>query len=491
MLFCLLYPAVGFAESDGSIVLTKAEKDWIAENHTVRVRVADWPPFQFNDDGFKGITVDYVEKIFNTHGIEYEFVSASEIPWDKALEYIRDHKDIDLILAVVITDERKKDMLFSSEYISYPNVIFTRVDAPFIGGLEDLSGKIVSVPENFIMHRLLRDNYPEIRLRTVSRASAVEYCLELLAKGQVDAYVGSLTVGSYIIMNRAYGNLKVAAPTPFESHNEAMAIRDDWPELVGIIDKTLASFSREEHTRIRNRWMSVRYEYGLHYMDILKWVLAVTLFFSVVILLYTLWNRKLKSEIEARKIVEKQLQSSERRYKGLSEAAFEGILIAVEGEISDANKALLDMFGYTREELMGMSVEILIHPDVRERFNSELLGKQDSYEINTISREGRKFPVAVQIKRYVRNEKHVSIVAVRDLTETHKAAEEIKNLQAILPICSRCRQIRDDKGYWSGLEEYLSEHNIADFSHSLCPECARKLYPDLKMDGSGTPDSSD
>ncbi|MBN1411481.1 MAG: hypothetical protein JW969_11605, partial [Spirochaetales bacterium] len=62
--------------------------------------------------------------------------------------------------------------------------------------------------------------------------------------------------------------------------------------------------------------------------------------------------------------------------------------------------------------------------------------------------------------------------------ELSNAMNKIKRLHGLLPICANCKKIRDDKGYWNQIEFYLQEHSEADFSHSLCPECAAKLYPE-------------
>jgi hypothetical protein len=74
---------------------------------------------------------------------------------------------------------------------------------------------------------------------------------------------------------------------------------------------------------------------------------------------------------------------------------------------------------------------------------------------------------------------------LKKLTETvetlRKALSEVKQLSGLLPICASCKKIRDDKGYWKRIEYYIREHSDADFSHSVCPECARKLYPELKL----------
>jgi hypothetical protein len=66
----------------------------------------------------------------------------------------------------------------------------------------------------------------------------------------------------------------------------------------------------------------------------------------------------------------------------------------------------------------------------------------------------------------------------RLVLELKTALNEIKTLSGFLPICASCKKIRDDKGYWNQLEQYISEHSEAQFSHSLCPECAEKLYPE-------------
>jgi PAS domain S-box-containing protein len=65
------------------------------------------------------------------------------------------------------------------------------------------------------------------------------------------------------------------------------------------------------------------------------------------------------------------------------------------------------------------------------------------------------------------------------IADLRKAFDEIKTLRGIIPICASCKKIRDDKGYWNQVEVYVSDHTEADFSHGLCPVCAKKLYPDI------------
>jgi Membrane-associated sensor domain len=68
------------------------------------------------------------------------------------------------------------------------------------------------------------------------------------------------------------------------------------------------------------------------------------------------------------------------------------------------------------------------------------------------------------------------------IEELRKALDEIKTLRGIVPICSNCKKIRDDKGFWNQVEVYVQKHTEAKFSHGLCPDCVLELYPDLYLD---------
>jgi len=63
--------------------------------------------------------------------------------------------------------------------------------------------------------------------------------------------------------------------------------------------------------------------------------------------------------------------------------------------------------------------------------------------------------------------------------QLQKALSEIKQLKGIIPICASCKQIRDDEGFWHQVESYVRDHSEAEFSHSICPECMKKLYPEF------------
>ncbi len=66
--------------------------------------------------------------------------------------------------------------------------------------------------------------------------------------------------------------------------------------------------------------------------------------------------------------------------------------------------------------------------------------------------------------------------------ELQQALENIKTLQGMIPICAKCKKIRDDDGFWEQVESYITKHSEAVFSHSICPDCGKELYPEIWRD---------
>lgn len=76
------------------------------------------------------------------------------------------------------------------------------------------------------------------------------------------------------------------------------------------------------------------------------------------------------------------------------------------------------------------------------------------------------------------------------VTKLRQALAEVKTLSGLLPICSSCKKIRDDKGYWNQIESYISKHSGVDFTHGICPDCVKKLYPQFIDQLFGLPEQS-
>lgn len=155
------------------------------------------------------------------------------------------------------------------------------------------------------------------------------------------------------------------------------------------------------------------------------------------------------------------------------------VVVDAELRILDANAAYCEMLGYTKQELLKLRIPELTHPQDRQRdieFLPHLLaGRIPRYRAE---------------KRYITKKGETvwaNIVGTALFDESGKAryafgiAENIterKALRGLLPVCSSCKKVRDDKGYWNQVEAYLKEHAGAEVAHALCPECLRKQPPE-------------
>jgi CheY-like chemotaxis protein len=100
-----------------------------------------------------------------------------------------------------------------------------------------------------------------------------------------------------------------------------------------------------------------------------------------------------------------------------------------------------------------------------------------SYDRETIEECKKAHPVGYVIKPYNINQ----IVATLEIAlNVVKMEKEIRTLSGLIPICSKCKQVRNDQGYWQQVEAYIEERTPIMFTQDVCPECAKKLYKDLK-----------
>ena len=86
-----------------------------------------------------------------------------------------------------------------------------------------------------------------------------------------------------------------------------------------------------------------------------------------------------------------------------------------------------------------------------------------------------------RIRNRIREKEAAEQERNRYVEELQEALKEVKQLSGMLPICASCKKIRDDKGYWNQIESYIGAHSEAKFSHGICPDCVKKLYPELDL----------
>jgi two-component system, response regulator PdtaR len=138
-------------------------------------------------------------------------------------------------------------------------------------------------------------------------------------------------------------------------------------------------------------------------------------------------------------------------------------------------------------EMDGLEAARLIHEKC-PRPVVLLTGHDDLEMVRLASKAGvgaylMKPPSAPEIERSI----VIAVARFADLMELRRlnielksALDNVKVLKGLIPICAGCKKIRDDKGYWEGVETYIKKHSDIEFSHGLCPDCIVKLYPEYK-----------
>jgi PAS domain S-box-containing protein len=322
-------------------LLTQEERSWIAEHPVINVRVStSYPPFEFFDDGrYQGLAYDYLMLIGERTGLNFQ--ETPEMPWKDALQSLQDRDGVDLILLITHTRERESSMNFTRDYITFPEVIFTRRNGVFVSGPEDLQGRLVSTENGYIEAESLKQDIPQVRLmETETTAEA----LEAVALGKADAYIGNLAVGSYLIDELGLTDLKIAAPTAYVDDSYAMAGRKDWPQLVSIIEKGMGSLRPEDHQRVKQKWFVIPYEHGLSPADIIKWVLLITLIpLLFIVQLRRMVNSRTRELRESQKLLQ-TVQDNTSQFSGL---------LLPDGVVRDANRKALDFINVEKETVIG------------------------------------------------------------------------------------------------------------------------------------------
>ena len=210
-------------------------------------------------------------------------------------------------------------------------------------------------------------------------------------------------------------------------------------------------------------------------------------------------------DITERKQMEDALQKSEAKYRLLHQSMRDAFAqVDLDGSIKEFNEAYVEMLGYTPDELKHLNYHD-ITPRKWHALEAEILEKQvfprgysDTYEKEYRRKDGTVFPIELRIFllrsdtgepagmwaiiRNITERKQVEKDREKLIGELQRALKNVKTLSGLLPICASCKKIRDDKGYWNQIESYIRDHSQAEFSHGICPECLKKLYPDIYED---------
>ena len=301
LIFMLGWPSFCYARDD-SIDWTAEELAFMAEHPVIRLGVDPmFVPFEFFDEdgNYQGITSDYLEIISAKTGLEMQVVKG--LTWTEAYEKGL-HGEVDMLPAISKTPAREQYFLFSEPYYYFKRVIVVRDSTQNISSIEDLYRQTVAVQKNSSHHSYLAE-YPQLNL---SLYDSVEAALTAVADGTETAFVGNLATTNYLIHSTGLTNLKYVAFEAEKQQRLYFAVRNDWPVLISIIDKTLATITPEERIAINSKWVGAEVEPD--YGPIYQVVMIVSGVIILIWLVSVYWILRLRREIDKRKKIQIDLE---------------------------------------------------------------------------------------------------------------------------------------------------------------------------------------
>ena len=207
-------------------------------------------------------------------------------------------------------------------------------------------------------------------------------------------------------------------------------------------------------------------------------------------------NENLLNENSERQKIQEELVQASRQWSKTFNTISDFVSVHnKEMKLLRVNKALADFIGKDVEELIGQPCYKVIHgtqkpwptcPHVKACANGEVttteindpqIGIPLLVTCSPIFDEDGNLGGTVHVARDISQQKIAEGEKEKLIAELQNALSEVKQLSGFLPICASCKKIRDDQGYWNQIESYIRDHSEAEFSHGICPDCAKELYP--------------
>ncbi|MAC46507.1 MAG: hypothetical protein CMI12_06605 [Oceanospirillum sp.] len=262
------------------------EKNFLNSLPMIRMCVTPhWMPYEGIDDKGHhiGIAAEVMDLLSASLGKPFKLIRTAN--WSESLQAVKERR-CDILSAAANIQERRQFLNFTKNYLSFPNVIITRKQHSFINHISELNGKQVGVVKDYYQASVLQSDFPNINAIPVNN---VAQGLELVSKGQLDAFVGAIASTGYYIQQKGLTNLHIAGYFP-KNIQLAVAVRNDWPQLLTALEKSVNALRPTDLQGIFQRWVGITAEPRLNYT--LLWQLS---FIAVVIVSVVLVaNRKLK-----------------------------------------------------------------------------------------------------------------------------------------------------------------------------------------------------
>ena len=255
---CIAFLHITDVSASNITGLTADEISWIKEHQAVRVgNETDWPPFDFTKNGDpSGFSIDYIRLVAEKVGLKLNFVNGYS--WDELLRMFK-ARDLDILPAIYVSEERLEYAAFTPSYYAQPSVILINTDDQITKGLDDLNGRQVAAIKGFTITNVLAEKYPDIELLIVDNMMDG---VMAVSTGEAAAFIDSVGVLSYFIQNNFIPNVKFIRDRNLNNiGNPAlhMAVAKEKSMLHSILVKGMRLVNESEMQKLTDRWLHLSY----------------------------------------------------------------------------------------------------------------------------------------------------------------------------------------------------------------------------------------
>ena len=277
------------SRASATLALSDTEHAWLTNHPKLRYCFSPvWIPYDYWEEGkHQGMFKDYLNLLEQKLGIVFEAIptaiaDAPERGWQKALEFAKERR-CDFISGAVRLPERESYLSFTTPYLDMTQVLIAKPNQPFVSGIDRLQDKSIGVLFGSATQTLLKRDFPMMHVVPLETNDIAER----LDRGEIYAFITPLEHATHWLKERVH-NYKIIGKLD-ETYPISIAVRNDWPTLLSIMNKAVAALTFAEHNEIQRKWRTYTLQETPDY-DLLLKVAGVAL---LIILIVLYWNRKL------------------------------------------------------------------------------------------------------------------------------------------------------------------------------------------------------
>lgn len=456
------------------VSLLPSERDFLSRNQRITYKPGSkgMPLEGTNAQGaYSGINADFLQQIEQLLGIEFDAVVG------------------DLNQPALMTFSHKQDAALLEDFMALPSHLTTDVvmvmnsDTPFVKDLGQIRKLKIGVLKDASFVDEVGQIYPKIALQSIEDFNQA---VNALNQGMIDALLMPFAEARYQLNSQSIGYLKIVGKTQFTVAYH-FYVSKQYPELVSVLQKSLAAISTEDKAQIVDNWLALdileKRSYGL--------AIAVALVLSGVLFIIVFWNRRMMREINARMKTEEALAAEKENFEIMFEQSGDANLIFQNSAIIACNQAVVDMFGMEdKQELLDSGFENWLPkqqangedsvPFIERMLHQSIRKMNHRFECLIKRKDGSTFWADAIFTRIKYNGTSALYVVWRDVTEqknmaeklliASKEAEEANQAKSVF-LANMSHEIRTPMnaiiGFTELLEEQIKEPHLKSYVKTI------------------------